>query len=103
MVAVAQLVESRIVIPVVAGSSPVSHPKKFKQKAQSFGLGFLLCGLVQTFPEISFFTAKKFSSRPEQSVTLYRIFCPLQRSASVLQIGREKSAGHLRQGHSRER
>ena len=27
MVAVAQLVESRIVIPVVAGSSPVSHPK----------------------------------------------------------------------------
>ena len=25
-VAVAQLVESRIVIPVVAGSSPVSHP-----------------------------------------------------------------------------
>jgi hypothetical protein len=26
-VAVAQLVESRIVIPVVAGSSPVSHPK----------------------------------------------------------------------------
>ena len=25
--AVAQLVESRIVIPVVAGSSPVSHPK----------------------------------------------------------------------------
>ncbi len=26
MVAIAQLVESRIVIPVVAGSSPVSHP-----------------------------------------------------------------------------
>lgn len=26
VVAVAQLVESRIVIPVVAGSSPVSHP-----------------------------------------------------------------------------
>ena len=28
MVAVAQLVESRIVIPVVAGSSPVSHPNR---------------------------------------------------------------------------
>jgi hypothetical protein len=27
MVSVAQLVESRIVIPVVAGSSPVVHPK----------------------------------------------------------------------------
>ncbi len=26
VVAIAQLVESRIVIPVVAGSSPVSHP-----------------------------------------------------------------------------
>jgi hypothetical protein len=29
MVAVAQLVESRIVIPVVAGSSPVGHPILF--------------------------------------------------------------------------
>ena len=28
-VAVAQLVESRIVIPVVVGSSPISHPKNF--------------------------------------------------------------------------
>ena len=30
MVAVAQLVESRIVIPVVVGSSPISHPTKCK-------------------------------------------------------------------------
>ena len=30
MVAVAQLVESRIVIPVVVGSSPISHPKDSK-------------------------------------------------------------------------
>ncbi|MEY2683658.1 MAG: hypothetical protein RJA09_802, partial [Pseudomonadota bacterium] len=30
--AVAQLVESRIVIPVVVGSSPISHPKKFPYK-----------------------------------------------------------------------
>ena len=29
MVTVAQLVESRIVIPVVVGSSPISHPNKF--------------------------------------------------------------------------
>jgi len=29
VVAVAQLVESRIVIPVVVGSSPISHPNKF--------------------------------------------------------------------------
>lgn len=32
MVAVTQLVEFRIVIPVVAGSSPVSHPKIFLEK-----------------------------------------------------------------------
>ena len=30
MVAVAQLVESRIVIPVVVGSSPISHPNNIK-------------------------------------------------------------------------
>ena len=30
MVSVAQLVESRIVIPVVVGSSPIGHPTKFK-------------------------------------------------------------------------
>ena len=28
-VAVAQLVESRIVIPVVVGSSPISHPNEY--------------------------------------------------------------------------
>ena len=35
MVAVAQLVESRIVIPVVAGSSPVSHPILFDLATQA--------------------------------------------------------------------
>ena len=33
MVAVAQLVESRIVIPVVVGSSPISHPNKINDLA----------------------------------------------------------------------
>jgi hypothetical protein len=32
MVAVAQLVESRIVIPVVVGSSPISHPTSLSVK-----------------------------------------------------------------------
>jgi hypothetical protein len=37
MVAVAQLVESRIVIPVVVGSSPISHPKnKGLQRCKPF-------------------------------------------------------------------
>ena len=45
MVAVAQLVESRIVIPVVAGSSPVSHPINTKSpKAHYLALGlFFAC------------------------------------------------------------
>jgi hypothetical protein len=32
MVAVAQLVESRIVIPVVVGSNPISHPICFNSR-----------------------------------------------------------------------
>ena len=46
MVAVAQLVESRIVIPVVAGSSPVGHPTSHAvspvsiQKIPCFGIGY---------------------------------------------------------------
>ena len=38
MVDVAQLVESRIVIPVVVGSSPIVHPSIFKHLAP-YGLG----------------------------------------------------------------
>jgi hypothetical protein len=34
MVAVAQLVESRIVIPVVVGSNPISHPKIQRLRAR---------------------------------------------------------------------
>jgi hypothetical protein len=34
MVAVAQLVESRIVIPVVVGSNPIGHPIKIKHLAR---------------------------------------------------------------------
>lgn len=34
MVAVAQLVEPRIVIPVVVGSSPIGHPIKYGPLAQ---------------------------------------------------------------------
>lgn len=45
MVAVAQLVESRIVIPVVVGSSPIGHPNKFNDLAQFIRLGFVVSGL----------------------------------------------------------
>ena len=45
VVAVAQLVESRIVIPVVVGSSPISHPTEFNEISRlerlfSFALGY---------------------------------------------------------------
>ena len=40
MVAVAQLVEPRIVIPVVVGSSPISHPtRRVAQLGSATGLG----------------------------------------------------------------
>jgi hypothetical protein len=38
VVAVAQLVESRIVIPVVVGSSPISHPKNSAVKIKGYAL-----------------------------------------------------------------
>jgi hypothetical protein len=43
-VAVAQLVESRIVIPVVVGSSPISHPKNsFEKQALTVTRKRLFC------------------------------------------------------------
>ena len=52
MVAVAQLVESRIVIPVVVGSSPIGHPK-IQEKAQSpdWAFSFPACPKVSTPPQ----------------------------------------------------
>ena len=57
MVSVAQLVESRIVIPVVAGSSPVVHPIK------SSGYQLLMHHLLHYFSKtlIHFFQAKPLS------------------------------------------
>ena len=43
MVAVAQLVESQIVILVVVGSSPISHPKNSSSKTDT-SVSVLLCG-----------------------------------------------------------
>ena len=43
MVRVAQLVESRIVIPVVVGSSPISYPTEFGGKSRlRFEAAFLI-------------------------------------------------------------
>ena len=52
MVTVAQLVESRIVIPVVVGSSPIGHP--FLRKGPPC-VGFFVLGLryVLTVAELS--------------------------------------------------
>ncbi len=43
---VAQLVESRIVIPVVVGSSPIIHPIKYKHLAQPLGWAFCFLSFV---------------------------------------------------------
>ena len=49
MVAVAQLVEHRVVVADVAGSSPVSHPRKAPAAAGAFFVrpGFVRLGLVR--------------------------------------------------------
>ncbi|MDT4993123.1 MAG: hypothetical protein QOH97_3015 [Actinoplanes sp.] len=52
MVVVAQLVEHRVVVPGVAGSSPVDHPKQFRRSRPwsqlrpwpSLFSGFRICG-----------------------------------------------------------
>jgi hypothetical protein len=43
-VAVAQLVESRIVIPVVVGSSPISHPNEYRYKTRPYEAFFCFWG-----------------------------------------------------------
>ena len=42
VVTVAQLVESRIVIPVVVGSSPIGHPKNISKRPRK-RVAFLRC------------------------------------------------------------
>ena len=57
MVDVAQLVEPRIVIPAVAGSSPVVHPTHFDgplaQLVEQLTLNQLVVGSIPTRPTIS--------------------------------------------------
>ena len=56
-VAVAQLVESRIVIPVVVGSSPISHPKfenALQRRAFLFDQGFLEIVSSSVFDALKF-------------------------------------------------
>ena len=49
VVAVAQLVESRIVIPVVVGSSPISHPKEYAVKINGYPLRLVAIFLLWLF------------------------------------------------------
>ena len=59
MVSVAQLVEPRIVIPVVVGSSPIVHPISFytgplAQLVEQWTLNPFVVGSTPTRPTISF-------------------------------------------------
>src|SRR5690606_1197656 len=49
VVAVAQLVEPRIVIPVVVGSSPIGHPTKLARRHKSGGLFCVRCLFVRCY------------------------------------------------------
>ena len=65
MVAVAQLVESRIVIPVVVGSSPISHPKLnpliYHFSGFLFAYDFCLCDIAghNAEPDLILFSPRK--------------------------------------------
>lgn len=50
MVAVAQLVECRIVAPVVVGSIPISHPNYNKARDVKFSPGFVFSANVIKTP-----------------------------------------------------
>ena len=58
MVAVAQLVESRIVIPVVVGSSPIGHPKVFWCYFPSVGM-LVSAKIIKKAPLLSRLQVKK--------------------------------------------
>ena len=66
-VAVAQLVESRIVIPVVVGSSPIGHPKNSNKNASLHGLAFFFWTRItalQAGSEISAVCCKTPARKP---------------------------------------
>ena len=71
MVGVAQLVESRIVIPVVVGSSPISHPRILKPCWFTAGL-FRIFPYHQTRAVIGFALFRAVSLRV--SLSLSRFF-----------------------------
>ena len=56
MVDVAQLVESRIVIPVVVGSSPIIHPNQYKHLALNSLGAFSFTGHRQGNQEVTHFS-----------------------------------------------
>ena len=77
MVGIAQLVESRIVIPVVVGSNPSTHPTYKKSQADARCLGFILSCPIQHFGAASFFLNKKIFREPLETLevlfTLVRV------------------------------
>lgn len=74
MVTVAQLVESRIVIPVVVGSSPISHPK-FSNKNSSLAQPCAdRIGYIRTEKEKLAFSVR--------TIPTFRILIPPQKNKS---------------------
>jgi hypothetical protein len=69
MVAVAQLVESRIVIPVVVGSSPIGHPKDSNAKPSSCDWALLF---LEAMHALSYRTVATFHQTFIAKVLLHR-------------------------------
>jgi hypothetical protein len=83
VVAVAQLVESRIVIPVVVGSSPISHPKESSFQGEAvpninrngfclFGIGFVAPALFSNIQVIILSVGQRFSYEGSTKNRIFR-------------------------------
>ncbi len=73
MVAVAQLVESRIVIPVVVGSSPISHPSysvKNESAIDKLPKHHLTSAVVLVYPARS--QPGQYRNNSQENKTVYR-------------------------------
>ena len=72
MVDVAQLVEPRIVIPVVAGSIPVVHPINFLYKSMTYGYFTQKYGSLTSFwPVFDQFLTSFVLKPPRSSGNIY--------------------------------
>ncbi len=76
MVGVAQLVEPRVVIPVVVGSSPIVHPKSMYERAPAREMRNTCGGLAQLVEHRTLNPLVRGSSPRPPTITFLGFFQP---------------------------